>query len=203
MRIATVISCTALILTTACGGSGASNQELLDDRIEGGDALDLAFPGQTASESSGLPGAATYTGVIIAGGGIIGENSEAREIRTLFVGDLSLGVDFGAGTLTGEGRDFIEAADFQDLEDLSAGSDASGTLAIEGTRNPGVDVVEFGIAVNGRIDGRDGAFLEFDDLETTAIGRGANAEAIGFEGTVGAQFDGEDGFLGVSGIAGR
>lgn len=191
-----------LLLAVGCGGGSSPNQPLLDDRLARREALATAFNDAADVATATLPGSAQYTGIAVAGGGLNRPDGEPGDIRVLFYGDLVLDVDFNDGSLSGEGRDFVQV---RDVDGQLAGDLASGTLAINGTRGTDTEDAVFDVSVTGRIDGAAGSFLDLNsaDMTGTIQAKGPDVDFISLQARADIVFDDGDGYAAVGGHAGR
>jgi len=210
-KVKCVSSVGVICLLAACGGGSVSNQEFVDSVIDRAEQIDTDFiEGQNALPLSELPrvGPATYSGVSYAVGGIGNPDEDTEELRILFLGNLELSVDLNEDTITGVADNFVEIENVADLDlddeefaDPVAGGDVSGQLDITGDLSSDA-IASFDVSVTGSLEAESGANLNFGAVEGSATVFGSDAEVIDlFAGTLVNDFDNQDGFIGVFGVA--
>lgn len=194
-------------IATACGGSQTDGERLeaLEMRLD--DLFDTRVDAQSIVAASALPatGSAGYAGPMIAFGGV-GENATAGEVRTSFLGEAEMTVDFEGGTFSGSAGSFLEIAnpDGWPNDDIDAelGGPVDGTLTFEGQRAASTNAT-YVVRATGRLEGSDGAFLDFVDVGGSGEMYGAEAETLVVRGGTDVPFDDQDGFIAYYGVNAR
>lgn len=197
------------VTLAACGGTTVSDADRLIALDERGDEIfDTFIRDQDILAASALPedGSASYTGVLVASGGVgtLGTASEERLVA--FYGELGIDLNFASGALTGEADDFVSVSNFNESDDDDfvpiTDGEISGSLAITGERAASVNAI-YDISLTGRLDREDGGFLEYNRVGGVVGVYGDDADAVRVFGSTAVTFDGEEGFIGYGGVAAR
>ncbi len=198
----------AAMTLSACGGSATSNDDLLNDRLSQAQSIfDDQIAAQSVLAASDLPddGSGRFTGPMVATGGVGDPRNDTEQTRVAFVGAADITIDFATGGISGSADDFVDVENVEDFGsdiDLVSGGAVDGTLTFEGDQATTTNA-SYILTANGRLEGPNDAFLDFENVLGLAEVYGDDADALQVSGTDDAEFDGEDGFVSYTGVATR
>jgi len=193
----------AMGLLAGCGGSGTTRFEALnaervtvfEEFIEDATPLDLT--------TLSAQGSAVYAGGFLAFGGIGGNDPFSRNIRTAFIGEANITVDFADQSLAGSVDQFQEIANAPELgpqftdAPLEQGKPAEGSLTIGGVVSAS-DTEVFDVTLSGELTEPGGASLLFGNVPGIAAVFGPDYDALAVRGGTNGTFDGQAGYIAYS-----